>query len=166
MTQSSVLSPQSSALSDSAYQALLHANSADALLAATRDYPALLEIWADYDLAARIEAALDESNERLARTIEARREGLDELRTQLSTNAALLHAIQALLAAEGEDAVAGILDTHPILLTDTAQSALSNLVADAQARADLDLARKAIDCQALLHTVRAGLEEHEERRYD
>jgi hypothetical protein len=164
--QSSALSPQSSQLSDSGYQALLHAASAEALLAATRDYPALLEHWADDYLAARIEAALDEGNERLARTIEARREGLDELRTQLSAHAALLHAIQALLAAEGEDAVAGILDTHPILLTDTAQSALSNLVADAQARADPDLARKAINCQALLHTVRAGLEEHEERRYD
>jgi hypothetical protein len=39
-------------------------------------------------------------------------------------------------------------------------------VADAQAHADHELAKKAIDCQALLHTVRAGLEEHEERRYD
>ena len=56
--------------------------------------------------AMRIEAALDEGNERLARTIEARREGLDELRAQLSAHAALLHAIQSLLAAEGEDAVA------------------------------------------------------------
>ena len=154
------LSPPSSALSDSAYQALLHAASADALLAATRDYPALLEIWADDDLAARIEAALDESNERLARTIEARREGLDELRTQLSERTALLHASQALLAAEGEDAVAGILSAYPILLTDTAQDTLSNLEADALARDDHELAGKATSCQALLRTVRAGLEEH------
>jgi len=158
--QSSVLSPQPAVLTDSAYQALLHAASADALLAATRDYPALLELWADDDLAARIEAALDESNERLARTIEARREGLYELRAQLSERTALLHATQALLAAEGEDAVAGILSAYPILLTDTAQDALSTMADDALARDDNDLAGKAIGCQALLRTVRAGLEEH------
>jgi len=154
------LSPQRSALSDSAYQALLHATSTDALIAATRDYPALLELWADDDLAARIEAALDESNERLARTIEARREGLDELRIQLSERTALLHAIQALLAAEGEDAVASILSAHPILLTDTAQDALSSRAADALSHDDHELAGKAASCQALLRTVRAGLEEH------
>jgi hypothetical protein len=154
------LRPQSSALSDSAYQALLHAASADALLAATRDYPALLETRGDSDLAARIEAALDERNERLARTIEARREGLADLRTQLSQHTALLHAIQALLAAEGEDAVAGILSTYPILLTDTAQEALSSRAADALAHDDHELAAQATSCQALLRTVRAGLEEH------
>lgn len=159
-TTTSEFKAQSSKLSDSAYQALLHAASGDALLAATRDYPALLELWADDDLAARIEAALDESNERLARTIEARREGLDELRAQLSERAALLHAIQALLAAEGEEAVAGILSAHPILLTDTAQAALSQLADDALARDDHALAGQAVGCQALLRTVRAGLEEH------
>jgi len=160
MPQSSALSPRPSTLTDSAYQALLHADSADALLAATRDYPALLEIWADHDLGARIEAALDENNERLARTIEARREGLDELRIQLSERTALLHAIQALLAAEGEDAVASILSAHPILLTDTAQDALSSRAADALSHDDHELAGKAASCQALLRTVRAGLEEH------
>ncbi|MEP7190930.1 MAG: hypothetical protein ABI901_17200, partial [Roseiflexaceae bacterium] len=159
-TSSSVLRPPSSALSDAAYQALLHAASADALLAATRDYPALLEPWADDELAARMESALDESNERLARTIEARREGLDELRTQLSERTALMYAIQALLAAEGEDAVAGTLSAHPILLTDTAQDALAQLAADALARDDHALAGQAASCQALLRTVRTGLEEH------
>jgi len=159
-TTTSEFKAQSSKLSDSAYQALLHAASGDALLAATRDYPALLELWADDDLAARIEAALDESNERLARTIEARREGLDELRAQLSERAALLHAIQALLAAEGEEAVAGILSAHPMLLTDTAQAALSQLADDALARDDHALAGQVASCQALLRTVRAGLEEH------
>jgi ribosomal 50S subunit-associated protein YjgA (DUF615 family) len=159
-SQNSKLRTQNSKLSDLAYQALLHAASADALLAATRDYPELLEIWADDDLAARIEAALDESNERLARTIEARREGLDELRTQLSERTALLHSIQELLAAEGQDAVADILNVYPILLTDTAQDVLSNLMADALARDDHELAGKATSCQALLRTVRAGLEEH------
>jgi hypothetical protein len=146
-------------LSDGAYQALLHAASADALLAATRDYPALLEIWADDDLGERIEDALDEGNERLARTIESRREGLAELRAQLSERTVLLYAVRALLAAEGEDAVAGILSSHPILLTDTAQNALSELASDALTREDHELAGKATSSQALLHTIRAGLEE-------
>jgi hypothetical protein len=159
-TTDAPLSPRPSALSDLAYQALLHAASTDALIAATRDYPALLELWADDDLAARIEAALDESNERLARTIEARREGLDELRAQLSERTALMYAVQALLAAEGEDAVATILSAHPILLTDTAQDALSYLATDAVTHDDHELAGKATGCQALLRTVRAGLEEH------
>ncbi|MEO7912644.1 MAG: CpXC domain-containing protein [Roseiflexaceae bacterium] len=157
---SSFLRASSSMLSDSAYQALLHAASADTLLAATRDYPALLELWADDDLAARIEAALDESNERLARTIETRREGLDELRAQLSERTVVTYALQALLAAEGEDAVAGILSAHPILLTDTAQDALSQLAAAALTRDDRELAGQVAGCQALLRTVRAGLEEH------
>jgi hypothetical protein len=163
--QDSVLSPRSSVLTDSAYQALLHATSPDALQAATRDYPALLEAWADVDLAVRSEAALDEGNERLAREIETRREDLVELRMQLSTRDALLQAIQALLAAEGEDAVATILAAYPILLTDTAQAALSVLAAEALAHDDQEPAARAIACQTLLRTVRAGLEEHEEQHY-
>jgi hypothetical protein len=156
--QSSALSPQTSVLSDSAYQALLHAASPDELRAAIRDYPALLEAWADADLGARIEAALDEGNERLARAIEMQREGLLELRIQLSARDALLRAIQALLAADGEDAVAAILSAYPILLTDAAQDALSSLAAEALARDDQAPAEQMIACQALLRTVRAGLE--------
>ncbi|HEU5102551.1 MAG TPA: hypothetical protein VFU22_26185, partial [Roseiflexaceae bacterium] len=163
--QSSVLSPQSLELSDSAYQALLHAAAPDALLAATRDYPALLEAWADLELAARIEAALDEGNERLARQIETRREELADLRVQLGARDALLRAIQALLAADGEDAVADILSAYPILLTDAAQEALVALADDALARGDQASAAQAVACQTLLRTVRAGLEEHEEQHY-
>jgi len=162
---SSVLSPQPSVLTDSAYQALLHATSPGALLAATRDYPVLLEAWADADLAARSEAVLDEGNERLAREIEARREDLTELRVQLSARGALIEAIQALLAADGEDAVADILSAYPILLTDTAQEALTALADDLLARGDQEPAAQAIACQTLLRTVRAGLEEHEEQHY-
>jgi len=84
----------------------------------------------------------------------------------LSAQAALLYAIQALLAAEGEDAVADVLGVYPILLTDTAQDALSNLGTAALARDDHELAGKANSCQTLLRTIRAGLEEHEEHRYD
>jgi hypothetical protein len=161
-----VLSPQSSVLTDSAYQALLHVDAPDALLTATRDYPALLEAWADADLAARIEVALEEGNERLAGEIEVRREDLLELRAQLGARDALVQAIQALLAADGEDAVADTLSTYPILLTDIAQEALSSLADDALARGDQGPATQAIACQTLLRTVRAGLEEQEEQYYD
>src|SRR5262249_3391161 len=64
---------------DVAYQRLLQVASRDELIAITRDYPALLEEWADAELAERAEAALDEGNERLAGTIEERREVLAAL---------------------------------------------------------------------------------------
>jgi len=73
-----------SLLSDAAYQALLQVAAPNELAAAARDYPMLLEDWADADLTARIEVALDEGNERLARVIEARREALAELRARAS----------------------------------------------------------------------------------
>jgi hypothetical protein len=73
---------EGSTLSDAAYQALLQVAAPKDLLAVARDYPALLEDWADTDLTARIEAALDEGNERLARVIEARREALADLRVR------------------------------------------------------------------------------------
>jgi hypothetical protein len=73
-----------STLSNAAYQALLQVAAPNELSAAARDYPALLEDWADADLTARIEVALDEGNERLARVIEARREALSELRARAS----------------------------------------------------------------------------------
>jgi len=73
---------QNSELSDAAYQALLQVAAPNELTALARDYPALLEDWVDADLTARIEAALDEGNERLARVIEARREVLADLRVR------------------------------------------------------------------------------------
>ena len=81
-TQNSELITQNSVLSDAAYQALLQVAAPSELTALARDYPALLEDWADADLTARIEAALDEGNERLARVIEARREALADLRVR------------------------------------------------------------------------------------
>jgi ribosomal 50S subunit-associated protein YjgA (DUF615 family) len=159
-TQPSALNAQPSTLSDAAYQALLRVFSPDALLAAVRDYPALLEQWADDELAARTEAALDEGNERLARQIEAHREALAELRAQVSGYDSLLQAIRVLLAADGEDAVADVISTYPVLLTDAAQDALFGLAADARAQGDQELAEGANSCRALLRTVRAGLEEY------
>ncbi len=82
---------QNALLSDAAYQALLQVAAPNELAAAARDYPALLEDWADADLTARIEVALDEGNERLARIIETRREALAELRVRVSGQDRLLH---------------------------------------------------------------------------
>ncbi|MBK9710519.1 MAG: hypothetical protein IPO81_04155 [Kouleothrix sp.] len=150
---------QDASLSDAAYQALLHAASPDDLAAAARDYPALLEEWADAELAARADAALDEGNERLARVVEMHRETLAELRARVGGQDMLLQAVRALLEADGEDAIADVIAENPILLTDAAQDALFGLAAGARAQGDQDLAEYAISCRAMLRTVRAGLDE-------
>jgi hypothetical protein len=157
--QHSTLNTQNSTLSDAAYQALLRVDSIEDLRAATRDYPSLLEEWADIELIARIEATLEEGNERLARTIEVRREALAELRAQVSSRDPLLQAVRALMEADGEAEVADVISAYPILLTDAAQDALFGLAAAARAQGDMDLADDAISCRALLRTVRAGVEE-------
>jgi len=151
--------PDPQLLSDSAYQALLHVDSPHALIAATRDYPALLEEWAGADLAARTEAALEEGNERLARTIEMHREALADLRARVGGEDALLRSVRALLEADGEEAIADVIAANPILLTDAAQDALFGLAAGARTQGDEDLAEYAISCRAMLRTVRAGLED-------
>ncbi|HEX9373179.1 MAG TPA: hypothetical protein VF897_19355, partial [Roseiflexaceae bacterium] len=151
--------PDPQSLSDAAYQALLHVDSPDALIAATRDYPALLEEWAGADLAARTEAALEEGNERLARTIEMHREALADLRARVGGEDALLRSVRALLEADGEEAIADVIAANPILLTDAAQDALFGLAAGARTQGDEDLAEYAISCRAMLRTVRAGLED-------
>lgn len=150
---------QSVALSDSAYQALLQVGSQDELVAAARDYPALLDAWADEDLAARIDAALEEGNERLARAIETRSEELSELRARLGAPDALAKAVDAVMAAGGEDALADTLAQYPILLGEAAQRALAGVSAGARARGDQQAAALAEERSALLRTVRAGLEE-------
>lgn len=150
---------QSFALSDTAYQALLQVGSQDELVAAARDYPALLDAWADEDLAARIDAALEEGNERLARAIETRSEELSELRARLGAPDALAKAVDAVMAAGGEDALADTLAQYPILLGEAAQRALAGMSAGARARGDQQAAALADERSALLRTVRAGLEE-------
>jgi hypothetical protein len=145
-------------LSDRAYQALLMAASVDELRATVGDYPALLEPWADADLYARVESALDAGDERLAVEIEERREALAALRDELAGQGALSPAIAALLHADGEDALAETLNEHPFLLTDAAQQALHKLAASARARGDEQLAAFAAERSAMLHKVREGLE--------
>ena len=95
-----------------AYQRLLRVATRDELFAVTRDYPALLEEWADAELAERADAALDEGNERLAGTIEERREALAALRAEVGGQAGLARAVQALMEAGGEEDIAHTLDEH------------------------------------------------------
>lgn len=158
-TDNAGLSTESLELGDAAYQALLQAASAEELLAATRDYPSLLETWAGDELAARVDAALDEGNERLARAIEARGEELAALRARLGRPEALAEALQALTSAAGEDAIADALARYPILLTEAAQQALAELAAGARERGDHGAADLAETRRELLRTVRAGIEE-------
>jgi CpXC protein len=146
-------------LSDVAYQALLMVASVDELRAALSDHPALLEDWADDDLLLRVESALDAGDERLAADIEERREVLAALREELSGAAALPQAIKALLAADGEDALAAALGEHPILLTGMAQDALAELAAEARTRGDDGLADYAEQRRTMLRNVRAGLDD-------
>jgi hypothetical protein len=153
-----VASLPSHSLSDVAYQRLMEVVSAEELRAAVRDHPALLDAWADAELAERVEAALDAGDERLATAIEERREVLAALREELSGQAALPQALKALLRADGEDELAAALTEHPILLTEAAQNALLQLASEARQRGDDQLAEYAVECRAMLRKVREGLE--------
>lgn len=145
-------------LSTRAYQAVLQSDSPGTMAEATRDYPQLLEPWADDALAARSDAALEEGNERLAQAIEERREALAELREQVGNPTALLASVDMLLTTRSDDARAELLASNPVLLTDSAQAALANLAASAQAQGNAQLAANALASRTLLRTVRAGLE--------
>jgi hypothetical protein len=159
LDQRATLAEPQAALSDAAYQAFLRASSADELIIAVRDHPALLEPWADAELAIRTEATLDEGNERLARSIEEQRDVLAELRAELRDPTAIRVAIQALLHTAADDEIAQLLHEYPILLTDAAQEGLFNFAAEARLQGDQRLAERASECRTMLRTVRAGLEE-------
>ncbi|GAB4191122.1 MAG: CpXC domain-containing protein [Roseiflexaceae bacterium] len=148
-----------SALPELAYQALLRVATNDDLQQTVRDYPVLLEGWIDQALAARAEAVLDEGNERLAVTIEERREALAELRHSSASEPALLQAIEVLLHARDEQALEQAITGYPVLLTEAAQTALLELSAGARSRGDSTLAEYAIECRALLHRIREELEQ-------
>ncbi|MCS6841865.1 MAG: CpXC domain-containing protein [Roseiflexus sp.] len=156
----SVPSAEGSRLPDRVYQAFLRAESPRALREAVADYPALLEPWADDELAARVDTALDEGNEHLAQAIEMRRDALARLRAEMISDEGLREAIDALLRAGSEaEALAAVVGEYPALLTDAAQTALLELAAGARARGDYALAEYAVECRALLRRVREGLQE-------
>lgn len=161
-----------SSLPEPALQALLAAQSAAELEAAVAAHPPLLRPEVDELLAARVEAALDEGNERLAVDLEDRREALAQLRAALvagrapaepeagAADAATLdEAIEALLIAEGEDAMAETIDRYPVLLEEAAGQALWQFASEARASGDEELARYAIECREMLRRVREGLED-------
>lgn len=159
--------PAAADLPDPAYQALLQAEDNAALLRTVETHPLLLEPWVAGWLARAADQALDEGHERLAQTLEERREQLAQLvasgpqdpaarDAQLDT---LNAAVEALLIAEDEDAMAQALDAYPVLLTDAAQQALWQFAAEARASGDEDLGQYALECRAMLRKVREGLEE-------
>ena len=138
-----------------AYAALLRARSEAELLEAARAHPALLDADADMMLAQQVDTALDLGDERTAQALEDRREALAALRR--TGAGALEAAIVALFAADDPDAMAAIIDAHPVLLSDEAQQALWQLASDANARGDEESAAAAVEYRALLREIRAGL---------
>ncbi len=151
--------PSAKQLAGPALQALLRASSPAELIDATRDHPALLEPWADAVVVSEAEATLDEGHERMAQLLLERRDALLELRRELTSEEALLRAVEALLRTNEEDELARVLMEYPALLTESTQEILLNLAAGAQARNDQRLAEYAVERRAMLWKVREGLEE-------
>jgi hypothetical protein len=149
---------------ETALQALLAVTTASELEAVVAAHPLLLSPDTDRLLAERIELALDEGNERLAQALEDRREALAAYpRTATAATPAdheptLDEAIEALLTAEGEDALADVIDRYPVLLEAVAGQALWQFAAEARASGDEELATYAIECRELLRRVREGIE--------
>ncbi len=147
------------AIPPDALQALLSAHSDAELEQVVARYPLLLRPEMDELLAAEIEAALASAAEQLAQLLEARRSMLAAFRAAPAPAADLETAIEALLVADDEDAIAQVIDQYPLLLSTTAEQALWEFAAEARAGGDEELARHAIACRELLRRVRAGLEE-------
>ncbi|HEU5085809.1 MAG TPA: CpXC domain-containing protein, partial [Roseiflexaceae bacterium] len=124
------------ALSSTAYQSFLHADSPDELLNVVRSHPQLLELSAEERIARLAEQALDEGNERLAAAIASRHEALSALRAELTAPGALDVALGQLLQAHGEEALAEHLDAYPALLTEAAQVALAAQAVRARSQGD------------------------------
>lgn len=145
---------------DAAIHDLLRATSLDELEAAVAAHPLLLRPEVDGLLAERVEHALDDGHERLAHALEERREALAQLRAAPAADEATLdEAIEALLLAEGEAAMAEVIDRYPVLLDDVAAQALWQFAAEARASGDEELARYAVECREMLRRVREGLAE-------
>lgn len=145
-------------LSEPAFLALLQATSEAELLKATIDYPVLLEAWIDAELAQRAEAALDIGHEQYAQQIEDRLEALVSLRMGAKPHNLLAEAVRSLLAADDQEDIPLLLDSHPILLSDAAGDMLQVLAAEAQERGDTHMASVALRYRALLQEIRQGLE--------
>lgn len=147
------------AIPPDALQALLSAHSDAELEQVVARYPLLLRPEIDQLLAAEIETALASDAGRMAQLLEARRSMLAAFRAAPAPAADLETAIEALLVADDEDAIAQVIDQYPLLLSATAEQALWEFAAEARAGGDEELARHAIACRELLRRVRAGLDE-------
>jgi CpXC protein len=150
-----------------ALQALLLAGSAAELAQALERFPLLALPEIDGLLSERVELALDAGDERHAADLEDRREVLAQLRGARAAQPAeaapaadaptIDEAIEALLLADGEEAMAVVIDAYPVLLEDVAAQALWQFAAEARASGDEDLAIFAIECREMLRRVREGL---------
>lgn len=144
---------------------LLRVDTADELARLVSDQPGLLDPGLLSWLAEQVDEAVDADNERLAARIDERREALLQLQ-QTSTAATataggadeLEAAIETLLVAEDEDAIAAAINAYPVLLTETAGQALWQFAAEARAGGDEEIAGYAIECRALLRRIRESLE--------
>ncbi|NNJ13249.1 hypothetical protein EKD04_023265 [Chloroflexales bacterium ZM16-3] len=157
-------------LSDQALQAFMQAQSGAELLDAVRAHPLLLHPEVDGLLAERIDQALDEGHDRLASALEERREALAELRVARAVEVVaapddqpnpqeptLEEAIEALLIADGEEAMVEVIDLYPVLLEEVATQALWQFASEARVGGDEELARYAIECREMLRRVREEL---------
>ncbi|NTW01364.1 MAG: hypothetical protein HGA19_08630 [Oscillochloris sp.] len=159
-----------SALPELALQALMQAQSSAELLDAVDVHPLLLHPEVDALLVGWIDQALDEGNDRLASALEERREALAELRIARAAEATeavatisadeptVEEAIEALLIADGEEALADAIDRYPVLLEEVVAKALWQFASEARSSGDEEMARYAIECRELLRRIREGLE--------
>ncbi len=139
-------------------QELLRAHSDTELEQVIARYPLLLRPEVDELLAVEIETALASDAEQMAQLLEARRAMLAAFRTAPDPAIDLEAAIEALLLADDEDALATVIEQYPSLLSEAAEQALWEFAAEARAGGDEELARHAIACRELLRRVRTGLE--------
>ncbi|NJM06150.1 hypothetical protein HC891_08030 [Candidatus Gracilibacteria bacterium] len=133
---------------------LLQAQTNADLQALIARHPLLLYPEINGLLAASVDLALDEGNERLALALEQRRAALEELRTLPSGDAApavtMDEAIEALLLAESEDEMIATVRHYPLLLEDVAEQALELFAAEAHASGEDDIANDALVRRAVI----------------
>lgn len=145
-------------LSNIAYQAVLHADTPEGLHTIVRDYPQLLEPWAERAIAERLETAIEFGHEHLAALIEERSAALIDLRNEMTQPDMLRSAIRALGSAKTEQALLEAINTYPALLTEATQQALAELQERSVAQGEERRAALIDERRKMLDEVRQGLE--------
>ncbi len=138
------------------YQALLQVKSDTALYELLEQHPMLLEPSVDTLLLQAIEDVLEEGNESLAALLEQRRGALADIRREVAEPAAdtLQDVLEALLLADDDETQARLILDNPSLLSDEALETLWQLSSEARSHGDEDLAVHAVQCRAVLRTIR------------